>query len=72
MKSMQYAATVAFALALAAPSQVEIRSGPEHGVGISQYCVPPDHGADVQKLYCREVSCSSLNLCVLLCLGAYP
>jgi len=56
MKTMQYAATVAFALALAAPSHVEIRRGPEHGIGMSQYCVPPDHSADVQTLYCRDLS----------------
>jgi len=56
MKTMQYAATVALAIGLATPSQVQIRAGADPSIGISQYCVPPDHSADVQKLYCRDAS----------------
>jgi hypothetical protein len=56
MKTMQYAATVALAIGLATPSHVEIRAGLERSIGISQYCVPPDHSADGQKLYCRDAS----------------
>jgi hypothetical protein len=55
MKTIQYAATVALAIGLATPSHVQIRAV-ERSIGISQYCVPPDHGADVQKLYCRDAS----------------
>ncbi len=56
MKTMQYAATLALAIGLATPSHVQIRAGAERSIGISQYCVPPDHSADVQKLYCRDAS----------------
>jgi hypothetical protein len=56
MKTIQYAATVALAIGLATPSHVQIRTGVERSIGISQYCIPPDHSADVQKLYCRDAS----------------
>ncbi len=56
MKTMQYATTMALALALATPSHVQIRTGAEQSTRVSQYCVPTNNSTDVHRLYCRDAS----------------
>jgi len=55
--AMQYVVTIALtgALGLMTSSFTQARTGAEGGSLLSQYCAPPENGADVHRFYCRNV-----------------
>jgi len=56
--AMQYVVTIALTGALglmaATSSFTQARTGAEGGSFLSQYCAPPENGADVHRFYCRN------------------